>query len=136
VILVDANVLMYAAGRDHPNKAASVAFLDRVASGEVDAVIDAEILQEILHRYRALGRWEAGRRLFDLTRTLFPVVLPVTAEILDRARVLLDAYPHLMARDGLHAAVVMKAQLDGLCSFDSDFDPVGGLRRIEPNDVA
>lgn len=132
MILVDANVLMYAAGAEHPNKGASVGFLDRVANGEIDAVVDAEILQEILHRYRALDRWEDGRRLFDLTRTLFPVVLPVTVAILDRARVLLDAYPHLMARDGLHAAVVMENELEGLCSFDRDFDPVGGVRRIEP----
>jgi hypothetical protein len=132
VILVDANVLMYAAGAEHPSKEASVAFLDRVARGEIDGVVDAEILQEILHRYRALDRWADGRRLFDLTRTLFPVVLPVTAEILDRARVLLDTYPHLMARDGLHAAVVMENDLEGLCSFDRDFDPVGGVTRIEP----
>ena len=132
MILVDANVLMYAAGAAHDHKAASVEFLERVAEGEVDAVIDAEILQEILHRYRALQRWEAGRHLFDFTRTLFPVVLPVTAEVLDHARILLDAYPHLMARDGLHAAVVLQHQLDGLCSFDRDFDPVAGIERMEP----
>jgi uncharacterized protein len=132
VILVDANILMYAAGAPHTHKPRSVQFLERVAGGEIDAVIDAEILQEILHRYRALDRWEEGRRLFDLTRTLFPVVLPVTADVLDRARTLLDAYPHLMARDGLHAAVVLAHDLDGLCSFDRDFDPVAGVTRVEP----
>ena len=132
MILVDSNVLMYAAGAAHDHKAASVEFLERVAEGEIDAVIDAEILQEILHRYRALQQWEEGRHLFDFTRTLFPVVLPVTAEVLDHARILLDAYPHLMARDGLHAAVVLQHRLDGLCSFDSDFDPVAGIERVEP----
>ena len=132
MILVDANVLMYAAGAAHEHKASSVRFLERVAEGEIDAVIDAEILQEILHRYRALQRWEEGRRLFDLTRALFPVVLPVTAEVLDRARHLLDAYPHLMARDGLHAAIVLQHELEGLCSFDRDFDPVAGVERVEP----
>ncbi len=132
MILVDANILMYAAGADHNNKAASLQFLERVAEGEIDAVIDAEILQEILHRYRALQRWEEGRHLFDFTRALFPVVLPVTAEVLDGARIILDAYPHLMARDGLHAAVVLQHQLDGLCSFDRDFDPVAGVERVEP----
>ena len=132
MILVDANILMYAAGADHDHKANSVQFLERVAEGEIDAVIDAESLQEILHRYRALQRWEEGRNLFDFTRTLFPVVLPVTAEVLDHARILLDAYPHLMARDGVHAAVVLRHQLDGLCSFDRDFDPVAGIERVEP----
>ena len=132
MILVDANILMYAGGTTHAHKAKSVRFLKRVAEGEIDAVIDAETLQEILHRYRALQRWEEGRRLFDLTRALLPVVLPVTGEVLDRARILLDAYPHLMARDGLHAAVVLQHQLDGLCSFDTDFDPVAGVERVEP----
>lgn len=132
MILVDANVLMYAAGAPHPHKDPSAAFLERVATGEMDAVVDAEILQEILHRYRALDRWEEGRRVFDLARTLFPVVLPVTAEVMDRARLLLDAYPHLMARDALHAGVVLEHELDGLCSYDRDFDPVAGVRRVEP----
>jgi len=33
---------------------------------EVDAVLDAEVLQEILHRYRAISRWETGREVFWL----------------------------------------------------------------------
>lgn len=132
MILVDANILMYAAGAPHPHKEPSTAFLERVATGALEAVVDAEVLQEILHRYRALDRWEEGRRVFDLARTLFPVVLPLTAEIMDRARLLLDAYPHLMARDALHAAVVLEHGLDGVCSYDGDFDPVAGVVRLEP----
>ncbi len=132
MILVDANVLMYAAGAPHLYKDPSAAFLERVATGEMDAVVDAEILQEILHRCRALDRWEEGRRVFDLARTLLPVVLPVTAEVMDRARLLLDAYPHLMARDALHAGVVLEHGLEALCSYDRDFDPVAGVRRLEP----
>lgn len=132
MILVDANVLMYAAGAPHPSKARSVRFLERVAEGEEDAVLDAEVLQEVLHRYRALDRWEDGRTVFDSARTLFPVVLPITVEVLDRARTLMDAYPHLLARDALHAAVVIHHELEAVCSFDTDFDPVAGVRRIEP----
>ena len=68
MILVDANVLMYAAGTPHAHKGPSQALLQRVASGEVDAAIDAETLQEILHRYRAIDRWEEGSRLHGLAR--------------------------------------------------------------------
>jgi len=132
VILVDANVPMYAAGADHPNKQPAIGFLESVANGEVEAVVDAEILQEILHRYRALDHWQDGRRVFDLTRTIFPIVLPVTAEVMDRARAILDRHAELMARDALHAAVVQVNGLDGICSFDRDFDAVPGLHRIEP----
>jgi len=133
VILVDANVIMYAAGADHPHKKPSVAFLERVARGEVEATVDAEVLQEILHRYRAIGRWEDGRRVYDLARQLFRNVVPVTAEVLDRARRILDTDRRIMARDALHAAVVMSEGLEAVCSWDPDFDRIKGLVRREPD---
>ncbi len=132
MILIDTNVIMYAAGSAHPHKAPSVRLLERVATGEVQATIDAEVLQEILHRYRAIHRWEEGKQVYDLTRQLFPMVVPVTAEILDRARMLLDADTHIMARDALHAAVVIEEHLKGVCSYDRDFDRIAGLVRTEP----
>ena len=132
MILVDAGVLMYAAGAPHPYKARSVAFLERVAAGDVAATVDAETLQEILHRYRALGRWKDGRRVFDLTRRLFPEVVPVTASVLDTARALLDRHRRLTAHNALHAAVVLEHRLEAICSFDRDFDRIDGVRRLEP----
>lgn len=134
MILVDSNVLMYAAGAAHRHKAASVAFLERVAAGDLEAVVDAEVLQEILHRYRAIGRWVDGRKVYDNARRIFALVLPVTAETVDRARLLLDEHPALMARDALHAAFVLEHGLDAVCSFDRDFDRIAGLTRIEPNE--
>jgi hypothetical protein len=132
VILIDTNVIMYAAGADHPWKRPSVVLLERVAGGAIEAVIDAEVLQEILHRYRAIGRWPDGRRVYDLTRQLFPTVLPVTAAVLDRARRLLDTDDRIMARDALHAAVVMSEGLEAVCSYDRDFDRIRGIVRREP----
>lgn len=133
MILIDSNVIMYAAGTEHPHKRPSVTLLERVAAGAVDATIDAEVLQEILHRYRALRRWEDGRRVYDLTRQLFPSVVPVTAEILDRARRMLDDDDTIMARDALHAAVVVTAGLEAVCSYDRDFDRIRGVVREEPS---
>lgn len=132
MILLEANVLMYAAGMDHPNKQPSVRLLERIARREIEAALDAESLQEILHRYRALGRWAEGKRVYDLARQLFPQVLPVTAEVLDEARALMDRYGQLSARDALHAAVVSVHGLEAICSYDRDFDALAGLRRIEP----
>jgi predicted nucleic acid-binding protein len=133
VILVDANVIMYAAGAEHAHKRPSVALLERVARGEVEATIDTEVLQEILHRYRAIGRWEDGRRVYDLARQLFRNVVPVTAEVLDRARRILDTDRRIMARDALHAAIVMSEGLEAVCSWDRDFDRIKGLVRQEPD---
>ena len=44
MVLIDANILMYAAGAAHPNKQPSIRVLERVANGEVDATINAETL--------------------------------------------------------------------------------------------
>jgi predicted nucleic acid-binding protein len=135
VILLDANILMYAAGTNHSHKTPSLALLDRIASGNIDAAINTEVLQEILRRYRALGRWDDGRRVYDLTRQIFPTVIPITAAMLDRARDILDQTPGIMARDAVHASVVMIERLDAICSYDRDFDRIAGIRRIEPEGV-
>ena len=55
---VDANIPMYAVGAEHPLKAPCVHLLEAVAKREMRAVIDVEVLQEILHRYTSLGRRE------------------------------------------------------------------------------
>ncbi len=132
MILVDSNILMYAAGGEHPHKAPSLRWLKKVVDGEVDATIDAEILQEILHRYRSIRRWDEGRKVYDLACSIFPAILPVDSEVLDKARQLMDRHRSLMARDAVHAAVVLCGGLDGICSYDTDFDIVEGMSRIEP----
>ncbi len=135
MILLDANILMYAAGAEHPNKAPSLAFLERVASGTLDAGADVEVLQEVLHRYRAIGRWHDGRRVFDLARKIVPTWYPVDLSTLDRARDLLEAHTTLTARDALHAAVYFAVGAEALCTFDRDFDRIAGLRRVEPGEI-
>lgn len=132
MLLIDSNVFMYAAGAEHPHKEPSVSFLRRVARGEVRGAVDAEVLQEILHRCRAIGRWQEGRRVYDRARTIGGLVIPVNVEVLDSARRLLDGHPGLTARDALHAAVVDLHGLEGIVSYDRDFDVVEGLRRTEP----
>jgi hypothetical protein len=112
MILVDSNILMYAAGAEHPNKAVAVGFLGRVAAGEVEAALDAEVLQEIIHRYQALNRWADGRTVYRLARDL------------------VEADGSISARDAVHAAVVQVYSLDGICSFDRDFERIPDCARI------
>ncbi|MEW6281205.1 MAG: type II toxin-antitoxin system VapC family toxin [Candidatus Eremiobacterota bacterium] len=120
MILVDTNVLMYTAGADHPHEAPSIAFLKLAADGRVEACLDAEVLQEILHRYR-------------LARQIVPRVLPVEAEAVDRARELMERAPHLRARDAVHGAIALS--LGGeICSYDADLDAIPGLKRRQPDE--
>ena len=123
---------MYAAGAEHQYKTRSAAFLTSVVDGQVQATIDAEVLQEILHRYRAIDRWHDGRRLYDTARIIFPSAIPITDIVLDDARRLMDEHSGLSARDAIHAAVVRVYTLDAICSFDQDFDSIPSVKRIEP----
>lgn len=132
MILIDSNIFMYASGAPHRNKVPSVNILHSIARLEFSACVNAEILQEILHRYRAIDRWDEGREVYSLARKIIPVVEPVTAEIIEKAAGLMDLYPGLMVRDCVHAAHCILAGLEGICSFDSDFDEIEGVRRIAP----
>jgi predicted nucleic acid-binding protein len=132
VTLVDTNILMYAGGAVHSHRKPSLAFLEAVMRGSIRATLDAESLQEILHRYRSIGRWNDGEVLYDRARLMFPEVLAITGEVTDSARRLMGVYPTMVARDAIHAAVVEVYRLDSICSFDRDFDRIAGLKRIEP----
>lgn len=133
MILIDTNILMYAAGADHPHRQVCAAFMRSVAERTIDASVNAETLQEILHRFRSIRRWDDGRRIYDATRAMVPTVLPVTESITDAARMLLDADADLIARDAIHAAFVVTGMAEAICSFDSDFDRIDGLRRLAPS---
>jgi len=132
VILVDANIFMYAAGASHPNKTPSLRFLHEAARMEHHCCINTEVLQEILHRFRAIDRWEDGREVYSLAKKIVPAVEQITPEMMDETVRLMNAYPALMARDCLHAAHCILGGLDGICSFDTDFDAIAEIRRIEP----
>lgn len=135
MILIDSNILMYAAGRAHPHRDPSVALLEAIALERIEAAVDVEVLQEILHRYRAIREWEKGRRAYDLARQIFPLIIPITTEVMDDARVIMDRYGRLGARDAVHAAVYRLVAADAICSYDRDFDVIEGLKRVEPDDL-
>lgn len=131
---VDVNIAMYAAGTDHPLKEPCAWILEAIVEGTLTAAIDAEIIQEILYRYGALGRRDLGVQLARNTMAIVPMVYPVTAEDVSRAVDLFEQYgeQQLPARDCLHAAVMLNRGLDTLLSADRDFDDVTGLTRIGP----
>lgn len=70
MILIDPHILVYAAGVTHPHNVPSARLLDGVARDELKATINAQTMQELLHRYRAIKRWKDGRQLSHLARLL------------------------------------------------------------------
>jgi hypothetical protein len=62
-----------------------------LAEGDIEAALDAETLQEILHRYRSLNRWVVGQLAFELAGRLFPDILAITGSVMDRAKAIAEA---------------------------------------------
>jgi len=59
VIFVDSNIPMYLIGAPHPHKIDAQRMLEKLLSDRVRLVTDAEVLQEMLHRYVAIDRRDA-----------------------------------------------------------------------------
>ncbi len=132
---VDTAVVMYAAGRPHPLREPCQRLLRKVATGRLDAVTSAEVIQEILHRFTGIARRSMGIAMARHALDLFAPVLPITHEIMGRMPSLVERYPQLAARDLVHVATCADAGIESIVSPDRGFDTVDGLRRIDPNDA-
>ena len=130
MILIDSNVPMYLVGAAHPHKSDAQRLLERFAVDNRRLVSDAEVLQEILHRYVAIGRRDAIQPTFEALLSVVDDVLPVTIETLQRARDLVLGSATLSARDAVHVAVMQQYGVEEILSFDRGFDGVPGVRRL------
>jgi predicted nucleic acid-binding protein len=129
MIFVDSNIPMYLVGADHPNKPESVRLLTAAIDAGERLVTDAEVLQEILHRYHATARRDAIQPAFDAILSVVDEVFPVDLEDVERAREILLIQDGLSARDALHAAVMERQGVRRVLSFDAGFDDVPWLER-------
>ena len=133
---LDTNVPIYAAGRSHPLKEPCAKILLLVADDPEAFVTNAEVLQELLHRYLALHVWPQGREVFRrFTELMQERVEPILAADVDRAAGLADVYPEFSGRDLLHTAVMLRLGLRQIISSDGDFDGVQEVERLDPADV-
>ena len=128
---------MYTAGRPHPLKEPCIEVLSLAAMRPRAFFTDAEVLQELLHRYLAVQRWPEGRGVFDRFAWLMRGrVEAVCSEDVRAAASLADQHLSLAARDLLHAAVMARVGADRIISADQGFDHLPHLTRLDPADVS
>jgi len=130
VILVDSNVPMYLVGADHPNKVVALHLLGELITRGERLATDAEVLQEVLHRYAAIGRLDAIQAAFDAVLDVVDEVLSVRLEDVQEAKQILLGYHGISARDALHLAVMRAHGIERILSFDTGFDQVPGVERV------
>jgi len=131
VILVDSNIPMYLVGADHPLKARARQLAEEAIAGGETLCTDAEVLQEILHRYRAINRLDMVDPAFAAVLGIVDVVYPIEHRDVERARRILHSSPERSARDAIHIAIMHARDIDRVMSFDRGFDGIPGIRRLE-----
>lgn len=121
---------MYMIGAPHPHKSEAQVLLERLVAAGERIVTDAEVLQEILHRYTAIDKREAILPAFQLVLGVVDDVLGIEKVDVLRAGEIVQNRALLSARDAVHIAVMERHGIRSILSFDADFDRWPGLKRI------
>ena len=130
MILVDSSVPMYLVGAAHPHKLDAQRLLERAVSAGERLVTDAEVLQEICHRYVAIGRRDAIQPAFDGLLGVVDEVLPIERADVEAAKRIVLEYSRLSARDAVHLAIMDRHAIPTVLSFDRGFDTYPGVKRL------
>lgn len=121
---------MYLIGAAHPHKTDAQILLERLIASGQRLVTDAEVLQEIMHRYAAIDKREAITPAFQLLLGVVDDVLAIEKVDVLRAAEIVQNRALLSARDSVHIAVMERHGIRSILSFDGDFDRWPGLKRI------
>lgn len=130
MVFIDSNIPMYLIGAAHPHKTDAQRLLERCIALEQRLVTDAEVLQEILHRYAAIGRPDAIQPAFGALLDVADEVFPVERIDAEKAKDVLLGSKGLSARDALHVAIMRRYGVSEILSFDTGFDGCPGIKRL------
>ncbi len=130
MIFIDSNVPMYLVGAEHRHKHDAARLVERALVRRERLVTDAEVLQEILHRYSAIQRLDAVQPAFDVLLRLVDEVIDVTVDVVESAKRVLLGGSIASARDAIHVAAMQHAGVSRVLSFDRGFDRYPGLERL------
>lgn len=130
MIFLDSNIPMYLVGAPHPLKTDARRLLERCIADRERLVTDAEVLQEILHRYVAIGRRDAIQPAFDAILGVVDDVFPVELADVEGAKTILYGHERLSARDAIHLAVMQRHKVTRIMSFDAGFEEFPGITRV------
>ncbi len=132
---VDTTIFMYAMGAESRFKDPCANILRAGAADRAVLVTSAETLQEVLHRYRSIGRHKEVRLTFEAISAAVQHVLPVTREDVEEARRLgerVGAGSVVSARDLVHAAIARRQGIREILTVDAGFASIPGVVVVDP----
>jgi predicted nucleic acid-binding protein len=128
--LVDASVVIYSAVPS-AYRAACLTILRAVASGTADGSMSTATLEEVW-RLELSGRVGPVTGLTRYAYGIFAPLIPVTDTAFRHALALPVA--GIGSNDRLHVGTCSANGIAVICSADTGFDDVPGLRRVDPMD--
>lgn len=133
-IFLDANIFMYAAGKEHRYKQPCIQILKAVESGQLSCVTNVEVLQELLYRYHHIHILNKGIQLCQLILEYPLTLLSVTQSDIQLSLELLaqNQAAGLKPRDAIHAATMQNNNLTQILSADKHFDHIASIHRLDP----
>src|ERR1700739_719812 len=110
---------MYLVGAPHMHKTDAQRPLEKWVTERQRLTTDAEVLQEILHRYVAINRREAIQPAFDALLGVVDQIFPIDELVAQRAKEIVLERHGLSARDAVHVAVMERHGIETILSFDA-----------------
>jgi predicted nucleic acid-binding protein len=136
IYFIDTNIFLYSVSRDHPLKPASVTAIHRIRDGQITAVINTEIIQEVLYHFQSIKQLPIGIRLAKDVVSISSQIFPVEEIDLSLAIELLESYPKIQTRDAFHAATMIHNGIKEIISTDPHFDLIRQIKRIDPTKLS
>jgi predicted nucleic acid-binding protein len=121
---------MYLVGASRRHKIEAQRMLEKLIRDRQRLTTDAEVLQEILHRYVAIDRRDAIQAVFDALLGVVDEVLAVDNKAVERAKQMVLEYRRLSARDAIHLSIMERHGIERILSFDTGFDSFPGITRL------
>jgi uncharacterized protein len=132
-VFLDTNIFLRHLLQDHPEHSRRAsAFFGRIERGEIQArIIDTVIFEAVFTLERTYKQSKRHIRGILLPLIELPSILLAGK---DRMRRVFDLYvdQNISFADALHATAIVDFGLNEIITFDTDFDRVPGIRRIEP----
>lgn len=132
---IDANIIMYAIGKEHPLRNPCRKSLKKIKTGSIIAVTNTEVLQEILHRYFSLQMPTIAEEAYHAVKTLCAEIYPVTLQDIDVSLEILKSFSSINSRDAIHSASMMNNGIKKILSTDPHFDVVHNIERVAPESL-
>lgn len=133
---IDTNVFVYSIGEDEVFRVACQRILAAVAEETILAATSTEVLQEIVHRYKAIRRDRMGTDLARQILRALRIILPVRVDAIADMLELVERHPQLSARDALHIAVAREAGITTIVTADRHFQDIPGVTAVHPVELA